>query len=415
MLETTKADEAAQVTDATDYPRLLFVNDLPPCHLTAGPMLMRQLLAEYPMDRLTVACGAGLMPRAKDTLLPCRHVPLFQTNGTGRWGLGRIKQLVDVAAFGPMVWSLERLLRKTQSEAVLTVAHGTMFIAGVLAAKRAGKPSVVVVHDDWIWMISHHTWIPKALAPTIFGRTLRRATHVYAVSDGVQRWLREFHVESEVQLPCADSGAFPHMSPRDDGMFRIVYAGNFNDSIAPGLALLVQALRQGAIGENWSLDLYGASPAHAASRGWKDAPVTAHGWRPQPDVHAAMAGADLLFVPLGFDALARQLGNRQFPSKMADYLAARRPILVCAPRDTAISRYIHRWKCAELVEEPTVEAVAAALRRLAESPERRKELVERGREAFRANHEVAQLRAELVSRLRQFVTPLKTNAAENHR
>jgi glycosyltransferase involved in cell wall biosynthesis len=402
MPETTKADGGAQVTIMKDCPRLLFVADLPPCHLTGGPILMHRLLSGYPMERLTVACSSGLMPRATGTLLPCRHVSLFQTTGTGRWGLGRIKQLVDVAAFGPMVWSLERLLRETQSEAVLTVAHGMMFIAVVLAAKRAGKPSVVVVHDDWLWVIGHHTWVPKALAPSIFGRTLRRATHVYAISDGVQKWLREeFHVDSEVQLPCADSGVFPRIAPRGDGTFRLVYAGSFDASTAVGMRLLIEGLRGGAIGENWTLDLYGLSPGHATSQGWEDARVTAHGWRPQQEVHTAMAGADLLYAAFGFDALARRLANRQFPSKMADYLAARRPVLVCAPRDTAISRYIHRWNCAELVEEPSREAVAAALHRLATSPERRDELVERGWEAFRANHEVAQLRAQLVSRLRQ--------------
>jgi glycosyltransferase involved in cell wall biosynthesis len=406
MLETTKADESAQVTVAKDCPRLLFACDLPPCHLNGGPILMHRLLSGYPMDRLTVACAAGFLPRAADTLLPCRHVPLFQTTGTGPWGLGRIKQLVDVAAFGPMVWSLERLLRETQSEAVLTVAHGTMFIAAVLAAKRAGKPSVVVVHDDWLWFIGHHSWIPRAVAPVIFGRTLRRATHVYAVSDGVQRWLREqFHVDSEVQLPCADSSAFPRTSPHDDGMFRIVYTGGFNDSIAPGLDLLVEALRQGAIGENWSLDLYGPLPAHAASRGWNDAPVTVHGWRPQPEVHAAMAGADLLFVPLGFDALARQLSNRGFASKMADYLAARRPVLVCSPPESSVSRYVRQWDCAELVDEPSPRAMGLALHRLATSRERRRDLVERGQETFRINHDVNRQRAELLALFRRLRRP----------
>lgn len=390
------------MADAEAYPRLLFVADLPPCHLTGGPILMHRLLAGYPCDRLTVACAAGLLPRAAGTLLPCRHVPLFRTTSTGRWGLGRIRQLIDLAALGPNVFALERLLRETQSEVVLTVAHDILFIAAVLAADRAGKPSVVVVHDDWLWMIGHHTWIPKALAPAIFGRALRRATYVYAISDGVQKWLREeFHIDSEVQLPCADSGAFPRLSPCDDGTFRIVYTGGFNDSIAPGLALLVEALRQAAIGENWSLDLFGPRPANIASHGWEDARVTAHGWRPQEEVHTAMAGADLLYVPFGFDALARRLANRQFPSKMADYLAARRPILVCAPPDTSISRYVHQWHCAELVEEPSAAAVGAALRRLATSPQRRDDLVERGWEAFLANHDVGRLRADLVSRLQQ--------------
>ena len=402
MPEATKADEGAQVTVAKDCPRLLFVSDLPPCHLTGGPILMHRLLSGYPMERLTVACSAGLMPRATGTLLPCRHVPLFQTTGTGRWGLGRIKQLVDVAAFGPMVWSLERLLRESQSEAVLTVAHGMMFIAGVLAAKRAGKPSVVVVHDDWPWFIRYHTWIPRAVSPAIFGFTLRRATHVYAVSEGVREWLQnDFSIESETQLPCAEPRTLPPASPRHEPTLRIVFTGSSSASSISGLGLLREALRAGAVGEDWTLDLYGVAERDLACLGCQDARVSAHGWGTQEQVHVAMAGADLLLAPFGFDAESRQLGIRSFPSKMADYFAARKPVLVCAPPESSIARYIRQWDCAELVDEPSAQAMAKGLHRLATSQDRRRHVVQRGEEAFRANHDVNRQRAELLALLRR--------------
>ena len=406
MPETAKAEEAAQVTAATDCPRLLFVGELPPCHLNGGPILMHRLLSGYPMERLTVACAAGLMGRAKDTLLPCRHVPLFQTSGTGRWGLGRIKQLVDVAAFGPMVWSLERLLRETQSEAVLTVAHGMMFIAGVLAAKRAGKPSVVVVHDDWPWFIGHHTWIPRAVAPAIFSLTLRRATHVYAVSEGVREWLRnEFSIESETQLPCAEPRTLPPASPRHGPTFRIVFTGTSSAFAISGLGLLNAALHMGAVGEDWTVDLYGVDPSVVGRLGWQDARVSAHAWGTQSEVHAAMSAADLLFVPFSFDDESRRLSIRSFPSKLADYLAAQRPVLVCAPRESSVARYVRQWDCAELVEEPSPRAMVLALQRLITSPERRRHLVERGQEAFRINHDVNRQRAQLLALIRRLRRP----------
>lgn len=406
MPETTKADESAQVTVTKDCPRLLFVSDLPPCHLNGGPILMHRLLSGYPMDRLTVACAAGLLPRATNTLLPCRHVPLFQTTGTGRWGLGRIKQLANVAAFGPMVWSLERLLWETQSEAVLTVAHGLMFIAAVLAAKRAGKPSVLVVHDDWLWFMRNFTWIPRAVAPAIFGLTLRRATHVYAVSEGVQEWLRnDFGIRSEVQLPCAEFRTLPPASPRHEPTFRIVFTGTSSPGAMSGLGLLRAALRMGAVGEDWTLDLYGVTPGAVGRLGWEDPRVSAHGWGTQSQVHAAMSAADLLFVPFGFDDESRRLAIRSFPSKLADYLATRSPVLVCAPPESSVSRYVRKWDCAELVDEPSPQAMGLALHRLATSRERRRDLVERGRETFRINHDVNCQRAELLDLFRRLRGP----------
>jgi glycosyltransferase involved in cell wall biosynthesis len=383
------------------YPRLIYAADLPPCHLNGGPILMHRLLSGYPMDRLTIACNSALLPRAAATMLPCRHVPLFGTTGTGRWGVGRVRQLIDLSAMGPNVFALERLLRETQAEAVLTVAHGTMFIAAVLAASRARKPSVVVVHDDWTWFIGHHTWVPRRAAPPILGRTLRRATHVYAISDGVQQWLqKDFGIDSEVQLPCADSAVFSAPADRADGIFRIVFTGAFVECTAAGLGLMVEALRQGAIGENWTLDLYGPSAAAVAQLGWNDPRVTAHGWQSQQEVHKAMSQADLLYVPFAFDEESQRLGRRQFPSKLADYLAARRPVLVSAPAEIAVSRYVRRSECAELVEENSVDAIEAALRRLASSPQRRQQLVDRGWKAFQTNHEVGRLRSELLYRLR---------------
>jgi glycosyltransferase involved in cell wall biosynthesis len=265
---------------------------------------------------------------------------------------------------------------------------------------------VLDVHDDWLRFIGHHTWIPRAEAPAIFGSTLRRATHVYAVSEGVREWLRnDFSIESETQLPCAEPRTLPPPSPRHEPTFRIVFTGTSSASAISGLGLLRAALRMGAVGEDWTLDLYGVAPSNVRRLGWEDARVSAHGWGTQSEVHAAMSAADLLFLPLGFDGDSRRLAIRSFPSKLADYLAARRPVLVCAPPESSVSRYVRQWDCAELVDEPSPQAMGLALHRLATSRERRRHLVERGQEAFRINHDVNCQRAELLALLRRLRRP----------
>jgi glycosyltransferase involved in cell wall biosynthesis len=113
-----------------------------------------------------------------------------------------------------------------------------------------------------------------------------------------------------------------------------------------------------------------------------------------------MAQADLLYAPYGFDAESRRLTVRSFPYKVACYFAARKPVLVCAAPESSIARYARQWDCVELAEEPTVEAVGAALRRVAGSPERQRRMVEHGLQALAANHDIHRQRADLVRLLR---------------
>ena len=64
-----------------------------------------------------------------------------------------------------------------------------------------------------------------------------------------------------------------------------------------------------------------------------------------------------------------------FPSKMPEYLASGRPILVQAPPKSYLVRYAKQHGFAEIVDEPDVSAAACAVRRLATDSERRAELL----------------------------------------
>ena len=75
-----------------------------------------------------------------------------------------------------------------------------------------------------------------------------------------------------------------------------------------------------------------------------------------------------------------------------------------AAPESSIARYARHWDCAELAEEPSVEAVGAALRRVACPPERQRRLVERGLQAFAVNHDIHRQRADLVCLLRRLTS-----------
>lgn len=405
MAGTPAAETAGGVAGASiQHPRLLYMSDQPPSNMNGGLILMRRLLADYPTDRLTVACAPDFLRQAAGTLLDCEHVPLFRTNGTGPWGWGRVKQLVDLLAVPHIQRAAEKIIREKRIEAVLTVAHDLFFLAAVGAARNMGVPSVVVVHDDWVLLMRSHTWLPRAFTPGLFRRALRGASRVYAVSEGAQEWLaQDFGVASQVQLPATEAHDNVCTRARSENPFRIVYTGSVTAGPLAGMVMLVNVLLRDFADDAWQLDLYGVSQQIARDRGWTDPRIRAHGWSTQEQIRAALRDSDLLFLPTGFDPEMRHLYIRSFPSKLTDYLASGRPTLVCAPPEASVSRYIRQHACAELVDDPSPQRLADALRTLMNSPEWREALASRGLETFRAHHDIRVQRQEFLADLNRLI------------
>jgi glycosyltransferase involved in cell wall biosynthesis len=261
-----------------------------------------------------------------------------------------------------------------------------------------------VVHDDWVTLIGAHTWLPRAAAPLLFRRTLQSASRVYAVSKGVQDWLaQDFGVASQVQLPATEAEDNVCTRARRERPFRIAYTGSFTPGPMASTALLVNVLLRDFAGHSWQLDLWGVDEKTARDQGWTDARIRAHGWGTQEQIRAALRNSDLVYLPMGFDPASRLFSIRSFPSKFTDYVASGRPVLVCAPPEACISRYIGEHACAELVDEPSPQRLAEAVRMLMDHPERREAMALRGLEAFRENHDIRRQRKAFVAELHQLI------------
>ena len=360
---------------------------------------MARLLKGYSNDKLRVLAGSHFLKRFQGGRLECHHLSFPQTSNTGRWGLGRLKQLLEIVLMPALVVYCRRVIRRYQIMAVVSVAHGTFFLAAAVAARLSRVPFVLVVHDDWIDFMRSRVWVPSAVARWSYRRVLRSAAQIYAVSPGMQQALRqEYGVESEVQLPATDArpaSADPGSAP---GALRVAFTGTLTAVTIPGIGLLVKALQSPALsGIKWSLDLYGALPIPLPQFGWDDERVHAHGWAPQQEVHAALRQADVLYLPYSFDDDRSRIVQTAFPSKLADYLAAGRTVLICAPPDSTVMSYAREGGFAEVVDRPSEDLLAAALVRLATSPEHRQRLAARGLQVFAENHDIVRQQREFMA------------------
>jgi glycosyltransferase involved in cell wall biosynthesis len=119
--------------------------------------------------------------------------------------------------------------------------------------------------------------------------------------------------------------------------------------------------------------------------------VTFHSQRPVEEISAVLAGADALLVSLSSHPTFEQF----VPSKMIDFMAAGRPILLAAAGESA--RLLESARAGIVVAPEDPEALAAGVRWLAEHPAEAAAMGERGR-AFAATR-LRSVQAEQLERL----------------
>jgi colanic acid biosynthesis glycosyl transferase WcaI len=158
----------------------------------------------------------------------------------------------------------------------------------------------------------------------------------------------------------------------EDGRFTWTYAGNLG--LAQGLETAVEAA--GQLGEGFRLILIGEGPRREELRRMADAlpPGTVELRDPVPPERAArlLRASDALLVSLapGFDGFV--------PSKLFDFCAMARPVVLASAGEAV--RLAEEAEAAVCVPPASPDALAGAVRALAEDADLRARLAERGRE-----------------------------------
>ena len=100
-------------------------------------------------------------------------------------------------------------------------------------------------------------------------------------------------------------------------------------------------------------------------------------YQPMDRLAESLSSADLGVVCLG-----KEFTGMSVPSKTYGLMAAAKPILAFVDRQSEIGLMLKEQDCGFVLPEPTAESVAAAIRELLSSPDRRRALAENGYRAF---------------------------------
>jgi glycosyltransferase involved in cell wall biosynthesis len=253
--------------------------------------------------------------------------------------------------------------------------------ASFVAARLIGARFYSYLFDsyEFQWIRPVDRWVARRFSRLMF----HRASGVIVPNDALRREIETRHGVVATIVP----NPFEHLAapvgepaPRRDGRIVILFSGAIYHVNAGAFCNLVSAMAMPGL-ERVELHLYTAqSASEVAAHRITGERVFVHSHVPPAEAARLQQQADILFLPYAFDSPVPEIIRTSTPSKMSDYLAAGRPILVHADADTLVCDYFRSHRCGFVVDRDEPAALAAALTKLIARPELCAELANRARQ-----------------------------------
>jgi glycosyltransferase involved in cell wall biosynthesis len=409
---------------AADAPNLLVVGPSPFNRHSSGGVTLSVLFEGWPRDRLAQIYTEPVEPSTEVCerfywLRPNRRFrgPLLWRQVRQHWEVVRGRS-DGALLLGGISSALDAWVRASPPDIVLChLASVTQAQLAMRIAERYGARLAVYVPDDWMpgWpsnVLGSSRPVLDSTARFVLERTVRslmsRASLHFGISEAMrEEYLQRYGADFEPVYNSVDLAAWPPRGPQRDlahEPMRIVYSGSlFHYGGAAALADVRDAVerlnREGAPGR---LEVYSrhADVPEMRERFERPPYSSLHALVPADRLADNLQSADLLVLPVNFDAASERFLRLSMPGKLAEYLASGTPVLAYGPGGTAQERLLRAEGAAEIVDRPDVDALVAALRSLRDDPARRAELGATGRAAAERHFDASAVRARFQAMLR---------------
>jgi hypothetical protein len=355
-----------------NLPRLLYVGPaIEPSF--GGSALLYKLLQDYPRERLvSVEMQLSGMVKLKNTF-GCRSILIARP--PARLG-PRAHTLFDLTLlYGRHVWAnwLNWRLQDYRFEAVVGVTHGWLCEVGLLLAHKRKVPFHAIIHDH----AQNTLPAPRGLShyrQRRWERLCRLADSRLCVSPYMAEAVNKIGgLPSVVLYPGLAPGTeLKVWSPpaRSNGAANLTFG--FIGTVHPGYREMILSFGEVLQAAGHRLMLH--SPGAAELATLQPRGLVNGGWIPTEAVAKTLQQeTDALFLPMSFHESDAPNMRVSFPSKIVEYCAAGRPVLIWGPHYCSAVRWAKEHPgFAEVVETNVEQDVLAAVRRLEDAAVREK-------------------------------------------
>ncbi|MDT5294362.1 MAG: hypothetical protein QOJ76_1242 [Acidobacteriota bacterium] len=385
--------------------KLAFVSETLPPSNTGQSMVLHRLLQSWnPSDYCLIISsqrtsdgGAGTGPT-----LPAKTYELrepFRLNRGHRYGLEYLRESFNVpAGIHARAGEIAEILRREGCDAVVGCTGDLLDLpAAYVAGRRARVPFYAYVFDHYSyreWREPARRFWARRLEPWL----MKNAARVIVPNEVLCDDLRQrFGIEPAVIYNSFDLAPYRDANgePPAETLEGIVYTGDIYEAHYDAFRNLLAALER--LGrEDLSLHAYTPRAAEELAQAGLRGRLVRHAPRSPAEIPRIQRGARLLFLPLAFNSPYPELVRTSATTKMGEYMAARRPVVVHAPADSFVAWYFRRHGCGVVVDRDDPAALADAIGRVLADEGRQSEMVERGWKRVQADFRVESARAKFI-------------------
>lgn len=275
--------------------------------------------------------------------------------------------------YGAFMAGIPAIKKEKPTHILAASDSGPSFISSYLLSKKTGVPYSVFLFDPY----KGNKFAPfRILAASIFEKTIiRNAAKVFVAGEGIGELYQKLYDLKCITIP--NSQEIPRKAPkvrRAKLPLKVVYTGAYYWAQEDA----IERFRRAASNLSWvQFDLY----SHDAKA--KGLPGVS-----QEESLKIQRAANVLLLPLAFNAgIFHKVIQTAPTGKITEYLVSGVPIIVHAPPDAWICRYLRENKAAVVVDSQSEEAIRKGLIKLKDY-NLRKKLVKNAYELAQKNHEL---------------------------
>ncbi len=365
---------------------------LPPHRSGQSKVLYRLLSGWSPEDYCLISNGEynrPLYPTQQEEWLPGTYIQHVPTNGhmtipkTHQFPRFLFRPLIHMLNIRYRARKLKQIIKAQECKAIVACTGDYIdFPSSFLASRYAQVPFFAYMFDWYAYQWTNQ--LDRTLARWVEPYILRSAAGIIVPNERMQEELRNLYgVSSNIIYNPCDEASLDNKSietwPTEQGKITIVFTGAVYHANADALTNLVAALCQLNQPEI-RLHIYSNQPASMLKLAANDDEwVVWHDHLSQEPAADVQRKADILFLPLGFHTGIDEVIRTAAPSKLGDYLASGRPLLVHAPANSFVATYVEKHQCGVVVDQDSPSALAMAIETLLEDSNVRKQISQNAR------------------------------------
>jgi glycosyltransferase involved in cell wall biosynthesis len=307
---------------------------------------------------------------------------------------------------------LKNILRRERCEAIVGCTGDLRHLPAVMLASRGvGIPFYAYIFDHY----SYREWQDYAAifwARRFERRVLKTAAAVVVPNAVLREDLRlRFGIEPAVIHNSLDITPYRMTEPprrtEKPREYKIVYTGDIYEAQFDAFRNLLQAVSD-LKRSDLRVHLY-------TSRNIQNIPtdlsrvLVRHEHLAASEIPPIQMDADVLFLPLAFDSPYPELIRTSATTKLGEYLAARKPIIVHAPRDSFVSQYIRQHKCGVVVDQNEPALLGSAVTQILTNTGLREELTANAWQRAQADFDIVRARKSFRELLRDSIGKTAVN------